>query len=67
VLELDKEDNWIDRVKNDGQLHGVMCEMYVLYTVKQRKTNWIGHIQGRHFLLKHDLELRDGKIGRICT
>ena len=67
VLELDKEGNWIDRVKNEGLVHAVMGEMYVFYTVKQRKTNWVGHIQHRNYLLEHVLELRDGKIGRICT
>jgi len=66
VLELDKEDNWIDRVKNEGLVHGVMGEIYVLCTVKERKINWIGHIQRRNFLLKHDLELSDRKMGRIC-
>jgi len=66
VLELDEEDNWNDHLKNEGQLHGIMGEKFILCTVKQRKANWIGHIQRRNFLLKYDLRLRDGKIGRIC-
>lgn len=66
VLELDEEDNCIDRGKNEDLLHGVMCEKYILCAVKQRKANWIGHIQRGNFHLKYDLELRDRKIERIC-
>ena len=66
VPKLYEEDNWIDRVKNESLVYGVMGENYISYTVKQRKTNWMSHIQRRNFLLKYVLELRDGKIGRMC-
>ena len=66
MMELDGDDNWTDRVKNGGIRHGIMGDKYIFCNVKQRKANWIGHIQRRNFLLKHYLELRDRKIGRIC-
>jgi hypothetical protein len=66
VMELDGNDNLTDRVKYVGIRHGIMGEKYIFYTSKQRKANWIGRIQRRNILSKHYLELRDGKIGRIC-
>ena len=34
---------WTDRVKNGEVLHGVKEDRNILYTVKQRKANLIGH------------------------
>jgi hypothetical protein len=42
VLELDEKDNRIDCVKNEGLLHGVMCEKYIFCTVKHRKAISLG-------------------------
>jgi hypothetical protein len=33
-----------DRVQNEEVLHRVKEERYILYTIKRRKANWIGHI-----------------------
>jgi hypothetical protein len=54
--------SWTDRVRN-GVLHRVKEERNILHTIKRRKSNWIGHILRRNFLLKHVIE---GKLeGRI--
>jgi len=37
--------SWMDRAKT--------VEGKVLYTIKQRKANWIGHILRRNCLLRH--------------
>jgi len=52
-----------DSMKNDI-LHGVKEERSILYTIKRRKANWIGHILHRNSLLKHVIEGRVEGIGR---
>jgi len=42
--------------KNEGVLHRVQEERNILYIVKRRKANWIGHILCRNCLLKHVIE-----------
>jgi hypothetical protein len=50
-------------VRNEEVLHRVKEERNILYTIKRRKANWIGHILRRNCLLKHVIE---GKLeGRI--
>jgi hypothetical protein len=48
-------------VRNEAVLHRVEKECNILYTVKRRKANWIGHILRRNCRLKHVTE------GRIDT
>jgi hypothetical protein len=48
--------SWTDRVKNEDVLHRVKEERNILYTVKSRKADWIGHILRRNCLLKHVIE-----------
>ena len=43
-------------MKNEEVLHRVKEERNILYTVKRRKANWIGHILGRNCFLKHIIE-----------
>ena len=47
--------SWTDRVRKEV-LHRVKEERNILYTVKRRKANWIGHILCRKCLLKHFVE-----------
>ena len=42
--------SWIDRAKSEV-LYGVDEERNILYSVKGRRDNWIGHIFRRNFLL----------------
>jgi len=50
-------------VKNGEVLHRVKEERNIPRTVKRRKTNWMGHILRRNFLLKHII---NGQIeGRV--
>jgi hypothetical protein len=57
------EISWTDRVRNEEVLHRVEEERNIVYTIKRRKVNWIGHILRRNCLLKHVIE---GKFeGRI--
>jgi hypothetical protein len=54
---------WADRVRNEEVLNRVKEERNIVYTIKRRKANWIGHILRRNCLLKHVIE---GKLeGRI--
>jgi hypothetical protein len=54
--------SWTDRVRNEV-LHTVKEERNILYTIKRRKANWIGHILRRNCLLKHVIEgKREGRI-----
>ena len=47
--------SWTDRVRKEV-LHRVKGQRNILYTVKRRKANWIGHILSRKCLLKHVVE-----------
>ena len=49
-----------DRVRNEV-LQRVKGEKNTLLAIKRRKTNWIGHMLRRNFLLKHVIEGSDGK------
>jgi hypothetical protein len=50
-------------VRNETVLHRVKQERNILHRIKRRKTNWIGHILSRNYLLKYIIE---GEIeGRI--
>jgi len=42
---------WTDHVRNEELLYGVKEEMNILYAVKLRKANWIGHSLRRNCLL----------------
>jgi len=48
-------------VKNKEALQRVKEQRNILRTIKRRKTNWIGHILRRNWLLKHIIE---GKFTR---
>jgi hypothetical protein len=55
--------SWTDHVRNEEVLHRVTVERNILYTIKIRKANWIGHILRRNCLLKHVIEGKlEGKI-----
>jgi hypothetical protein len=43
-------------VRNDEALHRVKWERNILYTIKRKKANCIGHILRRHCVLKHITE-----------
>ena len=67
------EISWTDRVRNEEVLHRVKEERNILYTVKRRKANWIGHILCRNCLLEHVMEGKveermevTGRRGRRC-
>jgi hypothetical protein len=51
--------SWTHPVKNEEALLTVKQERNILYTVKRRKTTWIGHILHRNCLLKRAIE---GKV-----
>jgi hypothetical protein len=54
---------WTDRVRKEVVLHGGKEERNIVYRVKRRKANWIGHILCRNCFLRH---VTEGKIeGRI--
>ena len=36
--------SWTDRVRNDELQHRVEDNRNVIYTLKRRKANWLGHI-----------------------
>ena len=48
--------SWTERVKNE-ELQSLKEERNSLYTIKQRKTNCIGHMLRRNCLLKHVNEI----------
>jgi hypothetical protein len=55
--------SWTDRVRNGEVLHRVKEERNILYKIKRRKANWIGHILRRNNVLKHVIEGKlDGRI-----
>jgi len=60
---LGKKIIWTGRLNSEEVLCRVKEERNSLLTIKRRKTNWIGHILRRNYLLKHVIE---GQIeGRI--
>jgi hypothetical protein len=44
--------SWTDRVKNEDVLRRVKEEKNIIYAIKRRTANWIGHIQRRNCLKK---------------
>jgi hypothetical protein len=55
VLEKMEKISWTDHMRNEEVLRRVKEERNILHTIK-RKTNWIGHILRRKYLLKHVIE-----------
>jgi hypothetical protein len=54
--------SWTENMRKEG-LQRVKEERNILYTVKRRKANWIGHIQRRKCFLNHVTEEKvKGKI-----
>jgi hypothetical protein len=60
-------------VRNEEVLYRVKEQRYILYTVKIKKANWIGHFLSGNCLLKHVIEGKiegrigmTGRRGRIC-
>ena len=51
--------SWTDHVRNEEVSTGVKEERNILYTIKRRKVNWIGHISRRNCLLKHVIEKKE--------
>ena len=51
--------SWTDRVRNEEVSQRFKEERSVLYTIKSRKSDWIGHILRRNCLLQHVIQ---GKI-----
>jgi len=51
--------SWTDHVKNEEVLLRVNEQRNILYEIRKRKANWIGHILRRNGLLKQVIE---GKI-----
>jgi hypothetical protein len=43
-------------LKNEEALQTVKEERNILYKIKRRKANWIGHIMCRNWLVKHVTE-----------
>ena len=59
VLEMMEKISWTDHVRNEDVLLRVNEQRNILYEIRKRKANWIGHILHRNCLLKHVIE---GKI-----
>jgi hypothetical protein len=54
---------WTDCVRNKV-LQRVKEERNIIYTIKRRKANWIGHILRRNCLLKYVIQGKiEGKLG----
>ena len=47
-----EEISWTDRLKYEEVLNSVKEEMNILYTVRSREANWIGHILFRKCFLQ---------------
>jgi len=60
VLQKDGETSWTADVRNEEVSHRVKEESNILYTIKRRKANWIGHILHRNGLLTHVIEVKVG-------
>jgi hypothetical protein len=58
--------SWTDRVKYKDVYHRDTEERNNLHTIKRRKTNSNGHILRRNCPLKHVIEDRTRRRGRIC-
>ena len=57
-------------MRNEEVLQRVKQERNILRTAKRRKGNWIGHVLRGNCLLKHVIEgkiIRTGRLGRRLT
>ena len=54
-----EKSSWTDRVRNEEVLLTVNEKRYILYDIRKRKANWIGHILRRNCLLQQAI---GGKI-----
>ena len=52
-MVLEKDEDKLDRVRNEEVLHRVKDESNIVHTIKRWKANWIGHMLRRNCLLKH--------------
>jgi hypothetical protein len=48
--------SWIDQVRNEDVLFRVKEQSNILYEIRKRKANWIGHILRRNCLLQRVTE-----------
>jgi hypothetical protein len=48
--------SWTDHVRKEEVLLRVNEQRYILYEIRKRKANWIGHILRRNCLLKQVIE-----------
>jgi len=48
--------SWTDRARNEEMWQREKEEINFAHTIKRREANWIGHILGRNWLLKHVIE-----------
>ena len=58
------EISWTDRVRSEEVSQRVKEERSIIHTIKERKTNWIGHILRSNCLLKHVIEVQTDMTGR---
>jgi hypothetical protein len=56
-----KKISWTDRVINEEESHRAKGKISIIYIIKGRKVNWIGHIWHRNCLLRH---VTEGKVER---
>ena len=54
--------SWTDHVRNEEVLLRVKEQRSILHEVRKRKSNWIGYILRRNFLLQ---EVIEGKINLL--
>jgi len=57
--------SWADRVRVDDVIRTVKEERSILHTINRRKVNWIGHILRRNCPLKHVIEGRIKRGGKM--
>ena len=48
--------SYSDGVKQEDVLHRVKKARNIMYKIKERKANWVGHTLCRNCLLKHDIK-----------
>ena len=48
--------SWTDRVRNEEVLLGFNDQRNILHEIRKRKSNWIGHILRRNYLLQQVIE-----------
>ena len=50
--------SWRDKIRNDEMLARVKEEKCLIRTIRQRQTNWVGHVLRREGLLREVIEGR---------